>query len=148
MLLINSCLHKYSTFQLNKAHVNFIPHLYNMEICPNRKNIWDSKMFILNKFHVYIYSIYINISTRYEICGITAWKNKNRLKCLLSKGSAGDFMVSKELSLNLDFSFLNRIFLLLISTSYPVVLKRLGGPCSKSYIPRKISGRWDNWDCS
>ena len=38
----------------------------------------------------------------------------------------------------LNFSFLNRISLLLISSSYPIVLARLGGPRSRSYTSRKI----------
>ena len=43
------------------------------------------------------------------------------------------------LSLNLNFSFLSRISLLLISSSYPVVLTSLGGPRSRPYTSRKIS---------
>ena len=45
----------------------------------------------------------------------------------------------ERLSLNLNFSFLNRILLLLISSSYPIVLTRLGGPHSRPYTSRKIS---------
>ena len=48
------------------------------------------------------------------------------------------FWLVNHLSLNLNFSFLNRISLLLISSSYPIVLTRLGGPRSKSYTFRKI----------
>ena len=48
--------------------------------------------------------------------------------------------LAKRLSLNLHFSFLNRISLLLISSSYPFVLRRLGGPRSRPYTSRKISG--------
>ena len=40
----------------------------------------------------------------------------------------GALWLAKRLSLNLNFSFLNRISLLLISSSYPIVLTRLGGP--------------------
>ena len=43
------------------------------------------------------------------------------------------------LSLNLNFSFLNRILLLVISSSYPIGLMRLGGPRSRPYTTRKIS---------
>ena len=45
--------------------------------------------------------------------------------------------LAKSLSLNLNFSFLNRISLLLISSSYPIVLTRLGGPHSRPYTFRK-----------
>ena len=48
-------------------------------------------------------------------------------------------VASKALSLNLNFSFVNRISLLLISSSYPIVLTRLGGSRSRSYTSRKIS---------
>ena len=52
----------------------------------------------------------------------------------------GALWLSKRLSLNLNFSFLNRISLLLISSSYPIiVLTRLGGPRSTPYTSRKIS---------
>ena len=47
--------------------------------------------------------------------------------------------LAKHFSLNLNFSFLNWILLLLISSSYPIVLTRLGGPRSRSYTSRKIS---------
>ena len=53
--------------------------------------------------------------------------------------SAGSLVVSKVLSLNLNFSFLNWISLLLVSKSHPIVLTRLGGPCSRPYTYRKIS---------
>ena len=45
----------------------------------------------------------------------------------------GALWFTKSLSLNLNFSFLNRISLLVISNSYPVVLTRLGGPRSRPY---------------
>ena len=51
----------------------------------------------------------------------------------------GDLVVSKALSLNLNFSFLNCISLLLISSGYPIGLTRLGGPSSRPYTSRKIS---------
>ena len=51
----------------------------------------------------------------------------------------GALWLAGHLSLNLNFSFLYRILLLLISSSYPIVLTRLGGPCSRSYTSRKIS---------
>ena len=46
-------------------------------------------------------------------------------------------VVSKALSLNLNFSFLNRITLLLISSSYPIGLTRLGAPRSRPYTSKK-----------
>ena len=46
---------------------------------------------------------------------------------------AKDLVVRKELSLNLNFSFLNWILLLLTSSSYPIFLTRLGGPRSRPY---------------
>ena len=49
------------------------------------------------------------------------------------KAVQGGLVVSKALSLNLNFSFLNRIWLLLISSSYPIVLTRLGVPRSRPY---------------
>ena len=50
----------------------------------------------------------------------------------------GALWFAKRLSLNLNFSFLNRISLLLISSSYPLVLTRLGGTRSRPYTSRKI----------
>ena len=47
--------------------------------------------------------------------------------------------LAKHLFLNLNFSFLNRISLLLIPNRYPIVLMRLGGPRSRTYTSRKIS---------
>ena len=49
----------------------------------------------------------------------------------------GALWLAKRLSLNLNFSFLNWISLLLISSSYPIVLTRLGGPRSRPYTSRK-----------
>ena len=74
-----------------------------------------------------------------EIHGATAPRGQDRLKWLLSDGSTGDFVVSKALIPQLYFSFLNRISLLLISSSYPIVLTRLGGPRSRPYTSRNIS---------
>ena len=51
----------------------------------------------------------------------------------------GVLWLAKRLSLKLKFSFLNRISLLLMSSSYPIVLTRLGGPRSRPYTSRKIS---------
>ena len=51
-------------------------------------------------------------------------------------------MVSKTLSHNLNFSFLNRISLLLISSSYQIAFTRLRGPRFRSYTTRKISRVW------
>ena len=94
-----------------------------------------------------IVSVYNNINNNYN-------NNKTKLKlnpwCYSSKeprltevvvpdGSIGGIVVSKTLSLNLNFSFLNWISLLLTSSSYPIVLTRLGGPHSGPYTSRKIS---------
>ena len=49
----------------------------------------------------------------------------------------GALCLAKCLSLNLNFSFLNWILLLLISSSYPIVLTRLGGPLSRPYTFKK-----------
>ena len=49
--------------------------------------------------------------------GATAPKSQDRLKRLLPDGSTGGLVVSKALSLNLNFSFLNQISLFLISNS-------------------------------
>ena len=64
--------------------------------------------------------------------------SQDRLKQLLSDGSTGGSLVSKLLSLNFNFSFLNRISLLLISSSYPIVLTRLGGPRSRPILPEML----------
>ena len=53
--------------------------------------------------------------------------------------AAHGLVVSEALSLNLNSSFLNRISLLLISSSYPIVLTRLDEFSSRPYISRKIS---------
>ena len=44
-----------------------------------------------------------------------------------------------EVVADLNFSFLNQISLLLISSSYPIVLTRFCGPPSRPYTTRKIS---------
>ena len=51
----------------------------------------------------------------------------------------GALWLAKRLSLNLNISFLNWISLLLISSSYPIVLTRLGGPRSTPCTSWKIS---------
>ena len=50
----------------------------------------------------------------------------------------GALWLAKRLSLNRNFSFLNQISLLLISSSYPIVHTMLGGPRSRPYTSRKI----------
>ena len=52
----------------------------------------------------------------------------------------GALWLAKRLSFNLNFSFLNRISVLLRSSSYPIVLIRLGGPHSRRYTSRKNQG--------
>ena len=49
-------------------------------------------------------------------------------------------MVSKALCLNLNISFLNWISLLLISSSYRIVLTRLGGPVPDLILPETFLG--------
>ena len=71
--------------------------------------------------------------------GTAVPESQDRLKGLLPDGSTGGLVVWKALYLNLNFNFLNRILLLLISCRYPIVLTRLGGPRSRSYTTRKIS---------
>ena len=69
----------------------------------------------------------------------SAPKSQDRLKRLLPYDSTGGLVVSKALSLNHNFIFLNQILLLLNSSSYPIVFTRLGGPCSRPYTFRNIS---------
>ena len=66
-----------------------------------------------------------------------------RKKRLLPDDSTGFLVVSKALFLYLNLRFLNRISLLLIWSSYSIVLTRLGGPRSKPYTSRKIYGNGD-----
>ena len=59
----------------------------------------------------------------------------------------GALWLAKHLSLNLNFSFLNRISLFLISSSYPIVLTRLGVPRSRPlYFQKKFLGY--DWELS
>ena len=60
---------------------------------------------------------------------------------LLTDGSARGFVVAKALPLNLNFGFLNRISLLLISSSYPIVLTRLCGPFETLHLQKNFKGR-------
>ena len=60
-----------------------------------------------------------NIHTKNQICGKIATKKQGQLKWLLPDGSTGDFVVNKEFIPQFNCSFLNRISLLLISSSYP-----------------------------
>ena len=50
----------------------------------------------------------------------------------------GALWLAKRLSLNLNFSFLNRILLFLISSSYPIVLTRLSGPIPDRILSEKF----------
>ena len=93
----------------------------------------DVQTTIPNRRSIIVYTRFLP-----KIRGTTAPKSQDRLKRLLPDGSTG-VVVCKALSLNLNFSFLNRISLLVISSSYPIGLTRLGGPRSKPYTPRKIS---------
>ena len=51
----------------------------------------------------------------------------------------GALWLAKRLSLNLNFSFLNQISLVLISSIYEIILTRLGGPRSGPNTSWKIS---------
>ena len=81
-----------------------------------------------------------------EICGTTAPKNQDRLNWLLSDGSWGGLVISKALIPNLNFNFLNRILLLLISSSYPIVFTRLRGPVPDPILPEKFLGYSREWN--
>ena len=118
-------------------------------LSPNCRSSWKlySKFALcfrtwLSTFHICI--VNIHTFTQWEFLsffffhGATAPKSQDRLKRLLPDGSTGGLVVSKALSLNLNFSFLNRISLLLISSSCLVVLTWLNGSRSGSYIPRKF----------
>ena len=52
----------------------------------------------------------------------------------------GALWLAKHLSCNLNFSFLNQIFLLLISGSYPIFLTRLGDPVPDPVLQEKFLG--------
>ena len=80
------------------------------------------------------------------IRGATAPKSQGRLKGLLIDGSTGRLVVCKAISLNLNFSFLNRISLLLTSSSYQIFLTKLGGHRSRPYTSRKILGYTREWN--
>ena len=68
---------------------------------------------------------------------LNPWRySLDRLKRMLPDG---DLVVSNVLSLNLNFRFLNRISLLLISSSFPMVLTRLNGQVRKN--PKKTPPR-------
>ena len=58
---------------------------------------------------------------------------------LLPDNSAEGLVVSKALFLNLNFNFLNRISLGLTSSSYPIVLTRLGEPVLYPTFPETNS---------
>ena len=63
-----------------------------------------------------------------KIPDATSLEYQDRLKLVLPDDSAGGLVVSKALSLNLNFRFVNWISLLHILISYPIALTRLGGP--------------------
>ena len=76
-----------------------------------------------------------------KICGARAPKSQGGLKRLLPDDSTGALWLEKRVSLklNLNFSFINRISLLLISSSYPIILTGLDGPRFRPYTSRSIS---------
>ena len=65
----------------------------------------------------------------FKIRGDTAPKKQDRLKRLLPDSSAGGLVANKALSLNLNFSFLNRIcyFSYKLATDYCPHKARCGG---------------------
>ena len=86
-----------------------------------------------NETLTYIHGIFF-------IRGTTAPKSQDRLKRLLPDGSTGGLVVSKALSLNLNFSFLNRISLLLISSSYQLASRGWVDPVPDPILPEKFLG--------
>ena len=66
-------------------------------------------------------------------------KKKKKNQALQPRRAKGALWLGKRLSLNINFSFLNRISPLLVSSSDPIVLMRLGGSRSRPYTSRKIS---------
>ena len=66
------------------------------------------------------------------------WRAKTDWSGCCQMTVQGALWLAKHLSLNLNFSFLNRISLLLISSSYPIVLMRLGGPVPDPILPDKF----------
>ena len=117
--------------------VNSVKFLHTIKLVNISAFIHKNVTFILYNRTVIFYVIkwkFVNV-----FCGATALKSQDQLKWLLPDGSTGDLAVSKALSLNLNFSFLNRILLHLISSSYPIDLTRLGEPHSGTYTSRKIS---------
>ena len=74
-----------------------------------------------------------------RIChGILKW-----LLPLLTEGSVVDYLIIMATSFKLNFSFLNRISLVLISKSYPVVMRRVE-PFTESILPDKFL--WYRWE--
>ena len=69
---------------------------------------------------------------------IRAPKSQDWLKWLLPDGSTGKLMVRKAFYLNLVFNFLNRISLLLISSSYQILLTKLSWPLPDTILPEKF----------
>ena len=68
-----------------------------------------------------------------------ALESQDRLNWLLSCDSTGAKWLVQCYSLNLNFSFLNRISLLLISSSYSFDLMRLSGPHARPKVGIKFS---------
>ena len=76
--------------------------------------------------------------TNDDICGLKLHRNQDQLKLLLSDGNAGNIVGSKALSLNLNFSFLNCISLLLISSSYSCPHEVRWTPFRTLYFEKKF----------
>ena len=68
-----------------------------------------------------------------------ALESQHRLNCLLPYDSTGTIWLAQRYSLNLNCSFLNRITLRLISSSYSVGLTKLSGLRSRPKVRIKIT---------
>ena len=75
-----------------------------------------------------------------KIHGATTPKSQDRLKWLLPDGSRGGLVVSKALSLNLNFSFLNWIPLLLIQVATQLSSRGWVDPIPDPILPEKFLG--------
>ena len=99
-------------------------------------------------FDVSIIEIKLQISVIFKICcrllqfdkirGTTAPKSQDRLKWLLPHGSTGARVVSKALTLDLNFSFLTRISLHQVATQ--LASRGWVDPVPDPILPEKFLG--------
>ena len=78
--------------------------------------------------------------SRLHFHGATAPKSQDRLKRFLPDGSTGALWLAKRLSLNLNFSFLNRISLLLIQVATQLSSRDWMDPVPDPILPEKFLG--------